>query len=102
MCMKFAWLLRASSQAAISKASCSDPTGLLEKNLLLRCHSVSDESVTREGSVAIVDISEEGVYVVTAVVVSAVMVAAVVVAEEGVAAAVVAAVVELRFVAAVM
>jgi len=55
-------------------ASCSDPTGLLATKSLLRCLSVSDDRVTGEGSLAIVEISEEGVYVVTAVVVVAVAV----------------------------
>jgi len=34
---------------AISTASCSDLTGLLEKNSPLRCDSVSNERVTEEG-----------------------------------------------------
>jgi hypothetical protein len=78
--MKFAWFQGASSRAAISTASCSDPTGLLAKNSLLWCDSVSDYRVTGEGSLAMVEISEEGVNVVTAVVVAAVVVAMVVVA----------------------
>jgi hypothetical protein len=77
---------------AISTASCSDPTGLLAKNSLLRCDSVSDDSVTGEGSLAIVEVSEEGVYVVMAVVV----VAAVVVAATGVESRLVAAVVVVK------
>jgi hypothetical protein len=72
----------------------------LAKNSLLRCDSVSDDRVTGEGSLAIVEISEEGVYVVMAVVV---VVAAVVVAVVVVAAVVVAAAgVESRLVAAVV
>jgi len=77
--MKFAWFWGASSRTAISTASCSDPRGLLAKNSLLRCDNVSDDRVTGEGSLAIVEISEEGVYAVTAVVVAAVVVAAMVV-----------------------
>ena len=101
--MKFAWLWGASSRAAISTASCSDPKGLLAKNSLLRCDSVSDDRVTGEGSLAIIEISEEGVYVVMAVVVAAVVVAAVVAAAVVVAAVVVAAAgVESRLVAAVV
>ena len=102
--MKFAWLWGASSRAAISTASCSDPTGLLAKNSLLRCDSVSDDRVTGEGSLAIVEISEEGVYVVMAVVVvAAVVVAVVMVAAVVVAAVVVAAAgVESRLLAAVV
>jgi hypothetical protein len=61
----------------------------LAKNSLLRRDSVSDDKVTGEGSLAIVEISEEGVYVVTAVVVAAVVVAAVVVESRLVAAVVV-------------
>jgi hypothetical protein len=64
---------------AISIASCSDPTGLLAKNSRLRCDSISDDKVTREGSLGRVEISEKEVYVVTAVVVAAVVVAVVVV-----------------------
>jgi len=80
--MKFTCLWRASSQAAISTASCSDLTGLLETNSLLRCDGVSDERVAVESSLAIVEISEEGVYVVTVVmeVVAVVEAAAVLVA----------------------
>jgi len=74
--MKFAWLWGASSWAAISTATCSDPTGLLAKNSLLRCDSVSDDRITGEESLAIVEISEKGVYAVTTVVVAAVVVAA--------------------------
>jgi len=87
-----------SSQAAISTASCSDLTGLLAKNSLLRCDSVSDDRVTGEGSLAIVEISEEGVYVGMVVVVAAAVVAAVVV----VAVVVAAAGVQSRLVAAVV
>jgi len=72
--------LGASTRAAISTGSCSDPTGQLAKNSLLRCDSFSDDSVTGEGSLTIVEISEEGVYVVTAAVVASVVVAGVVVA----------------------
>jgi len=95
------------SQAAISTASCSDPTGLLETNSLLRCDIVSDKRVPEEGSLAIIAISKERVYGVTAVVVAAVVVAAVVVAAVVVAAVVVAevvaaAVAESRLVAAVV
>ena len=78
---------------ANSMASCSNPTGLLEKNTLLRCDSVSDEQVTGEGSLAIVEISGEGVYLVMAVEVAAVEVAAVEVAAVVVAGVVVAGVV---------
>ena len=85
------------SQAAISTASWSDPSGLLETNSLLRCDIVSDKRVPEEGSLAIIAISKERVYVVTAVVVAAVVVAAVVVAE-----VVAAAVAESRLVAAVV
>jgi len=62
---------------AISTAFCYHPTGPLEKNSLLRCDSVSDKRVTGEGSLAIVKISEEGVYVEMAEEVAAVEVAAV-------------------------
>jgi len=98
--MKFAWLWGASSRAAISTASCSDPTGLLAKNSLLRCDSVSDDRVTGDGSLAIVEISEGGVYVGMAVVVAAAVVAALVVAAVVVAAVVVAAVVAAAVVVA--
>jgi len=74
-------------------ASCCDPTSLLEKNSLPRCDSVSDERVTGEGSLAIVEISEERVYVVMAVEVAAVKVAVVEVAAVEVAAVVAAALV---------
>jgi len=90
---KLAWFWGESSRAAISMASCSDPTGLLEKNSLLRCDSVSDEGVPGEGSLAIVEISEEGVYIVTAVEVAAGQVAAVEVAAVEIAAVQVATVV---------
>jgi len=60
-------------------ASCSDTTGLLKKNSLLRCVSVSDERDSGKGLVVIVEISEEWVYVVTAVVVVSLVVAATVV-----------------------
>ena len=65
----------------------------MAKNSLLGCDSVSEDRVTGEGSLAIVEISEEGVYIVMAVVVAAVVVAAAVVAAVVVAAVVVAAVV---------
>jgi hypothetical protein len=74
-------------------AFCSDPTDLLAQNCLLRCDCVCDDRVTGEGSLAIVEISEEGVYVVMAQVVAAAVVAAVLVAAVVVAAVVVAAVV---------
>jgi len=90
------------SQAAISTASWSDPSGLLETNSLLRCDIVSDKRVPEEGSLAIIAISKERVYVVTAVVVAAVVVAAVVVAAVVVAEVVAAAVAESRLVAAVV
>jgi hypothetical protein len=70
---------------------------------MLRCDSVSDDRVTGEESLVIVEISEEGIYVVPAVVVAAVVVAAVVVAAVVVAAVVVtAAGVESRLVGAVV
>jgi len=56
--MKFASFWEESSGVAIRMASCSDPTGLLEKNSQLRCDGVSDERVAREGSLAIVEISK--------------------------------------------
>jgi len=77
-------------------ASCSDPTGLLEKNSLLGCDSVSDERVTGEGSLAQVEISEEGVYVVKTVEVAAVEVALVVVTAAGVESRLLAAVVVVK------
>jgi len=89
-------------------AACCNPTGLLAKNSVLRCDSVSDDRDTGEGSLAIVVISEEGVYIVMTVVVATVVVAAVVMAAVVVAAVVVDAVVvaaarvESRFVAAVV
>jgi len=87
----------------ISTASCRDPTGLLEKNSVLRCDSVCDERDTGEGSLAIVEISEEGVYVETAVVVAGVVVVvAVVVAAVVVAAVVAVAVEELKLIAVVV
>jgi hypothetical protein len=49
-------------------------------NALLRCDSVSDERITGVGSQAIVQISEEMVYVVTMAVLAVVVVARVVVA----------------------
>jgi len=39
-------------------ASFSDPTGLLTKNALLRCDTVSDDRVTGEELLAIVEISQ--------------------------------------------
>jgi len=78
--MKYAWFWGESSRAAISTASCSDPTGVLEKNSQVGCDSLSDERVAGEGWLAIVELSEEGVYVVMAVEVASVVVAAVVVA----------------------
>jgi hypothetical protein len=48
-------------------------------NSLLKCDTVSDERVTAEVSLAIVEMCKEGLYVVLAVVVAAVPVAAVVV-----------------------
>jgi hypothetical protein len=50
----------------------------LAKNSLLRCDSASDDRVTGEGLLAMVEISQEGVYIVMAVVVvvAAVLVAA--------------------------
>jgi hypothetical protein len=48
----------------------------LAKNSLLGCDNVSDNTVTREGSLGIVKISEEGVYAVTAGVGHALMVTA--------------------------
>jgi len=78
---------------AISMASCSDLLGLLEKNSLLRCDSVSDKMVTGEGLLVVLEISEKGVYVVTAVAVAVVVAATAVAALVGVAAVVVAAVV---------
>jgi len=87
--MKFASLWGASSPAAISTASCSNQAGLLEKNSLLKCDSVSDERVTGERLLALVEISEEGVYVaMAAVVVAVVVVGAAVVGESKVVAAV--------------
>jgi hypothetical protein len=59
----------------------------LAKNSLLRCDSVFNDRVNGKGSLAIVEISEEGVYVVMAVLVAAAVVAAVVVAVVVVAAA---------------
>jgi len=82
--MRFAWFRWVTSQEGISTASCSDPTGLLEYNSLLRCDSVSDERVTGEGLLAIVKISEEKVYIVMGVEVAAVKVASVVVTATGV------------------
>lgn len=64
----------------IFTASCSHLTGLLAKISLLRCDSVSDNKVTGQGSLAIVQKSQEGVYVVRAVLVAAVVEAALVVA----------------------
>ena len=91
--MKFGWFWAECCQQAISTASHSDPTGPLHKSTLLRCESGSDERVTGKGSLAIVEISEEGVYIVTAVEVDVVEVAAVEGASEVVAAVVVAVVV---------
>lgn len=68
-----------SSGAVIYTASCSDPTGLLERNSQLRCGIASDRRVTGEGSLAIVEMSGEGVYIVLAAVVAAGEVAALVV-----------------------
>jgi len=92
--------------------SSSNPAWLLARNSLLRCNSVSEYRVTGEGLLAIVEISEEGVYVVrmvvVVVVVAVVVVAGVLVTAEVVAAVVVAAVVvdtagvELRLPAAVV
>jgi len=64
----------------ISTACCSNLTGLLEQNSPHRCDNVSDTRVTGEGWLTIIEICEDGVYVVTVVVVAAVMVAVVVVA----------------------
>ena len=74
-------------------ASCSDLTGLSAKNSFVRCDSISNDRGSGEGSLAIVEISEKGVYLATAVVVAAVVAAMVVVAAVVVAAVVVAAVV---------
>jgi len=60
----------------ISRASFSDPTGLLVKDSLVRCGSVPDDRVNEERSVAKVEMSVEGVYVVTVVVLPAVVVVA--------------------------
>jgi hypothetical protein len=68
----------------------------LEKKSLLSCDSVADERDIGEGSLVMVEISEEEAYVVTEVVLAAVMLAAVVLA-----AVVAAAGVESRFVAGV-
>ena len=57
----------------------------MQKNTLLRCDSVTDERVPGEGWVAIVEISEEGVLEVMAVVVAVVVVAAGVLAAVGAA-----------------
>jgi len=46
----------------ISTASYSDLTGRLEKNYLLSCDTVSDERDTKEGSLAIVEISNNPGY----------------------------------------
>lgn len=59
--MEFVWFRAESSGAATSTASSSDPTSLLEKKCWLRCDSVSDQRVTGEGLLALVEISEEGV-----------------------------------------
>jgi len=91
--MKFTWLWWARCQAATFMASCSDLTGLSAKNSFVRCDSISNDRGSGEGSLAIVEISEKGVYLATAVVVAAVVAAMVVVAAVVVAAVVVAAVV---------
>jgi hypothetical protein len=71
--IKFASLYGHSSPVAIFTSSSSNLTGRLEKNSLLRCDTVSAESVTGECSLAIEELSEEGVYVVTVVVVAEVV-----------------------------
>lgn len=83
--------------AVSSMASCTNPTGSLEKNSLLRCDGVSSKRVAEEESVAIVRISKEGVYIVVTVVVSLVVAVALVVATVLVATGL-----ELRLIAAVV
>jgi len=61
-------------------ASCGNPTGLLVNDSLRRCDSVSEDLPTGEGLLAILIISMEGVYNLTAEVVAAVVVPEVVVA----------------------
>ena len=100
MSMIFAWFWGESSQAEISMACCSEPTCLLEKKSLLRYHSIFKQRVTREGFLAILELSEEEVYIVTPVVVAAWLAAAVVAAAVVAAAVVVAAVVAAAVVAA--
>jgi len=69
-------LLEESSQAAISAASCSDPTHLLEKKSLLSSGIISAQWNTGEGSQVMVAISQEVSYIVMTVVVAVVMVVA--------------------------
>lgn len=85
--------------------SCWDLTGQLQKHSLLRCDSGSNEKVTGEGLLVIVEMSKELVYTVmavkvVAVVLDTVVVAAVVVAVVVVTAVVVAAVLVAALVAA--
>jgi len=85
----------------ISTSACSDPTCFSEKNSLLSCHGVSDERDIGDGWLAMVEISAEGGYVVTALVLSVVVVVVVVVAAVVTVAVVVAvAVVESRLIVA--
>ena len=63
----------------ICTASCSDLTGLLETKSLLSCDIASNERVTGEGLLVIVEISEKEAYVATVVAVDALVVAGVVV-----------------------
>jgi len=84
--MIFACLWGGSSQAPISTASCSDPTGLFDQKSLLSCDSVADERGTGEGSLGMIEICEEEAYVVPAVMLAPVVLAAVVVAAVGAAA----------------
>lgn len=44
---------------AIPTAACSDLTGRLQNNALVRCEAVSHETVTGDGSLTIVELSEE-------------------------------------------
>jgi len=99
--MKFIWLCRGSYRAAISTASCSDPTRLLEKLSLVSSDCDGDERDTGEQSLVMVEIAEGDSYVEMVMVLAAVVRAAVVKASVAMAAVVMAAVVELRLVAAV-
>lgn len=74
--MTFGWFWGDHSLAAIFEACRTHLIVQLAKNSLLRCDSDYDKGIPGEGSLIIVEISRERVYVVTAMKLAAVVVSA--------------------------